>query len=80
MNILVDKFSNAQLEIIQLFAGDLPEPELAVLRRILLRFKAERLMDNADQIWEEKKWSNEDIKSLLQVKMRTSYKRKDKGL
>ncbi len=54
MNILVDKFSNAQLEIIQLFAGDLPEPELAVLRRILLRFKAERLMDNADQIWEEK--------------------------
>lgn len=79
MNVLSEKFSKAQLELIQLFAGELPESDLAVLKKILLRFKAERLMDNADKIWEEKNWSNDDIKRLLQIRMRTPYKRKNKS-
>lgn len=79
MNVLSEKFSKAQLKLIQLFAGELPESDLAVLKKILLRFKAERLMDNADKIWEEKNWSNDDIKRLLQIRMRTPYKRKNKS-
>jgi hypothetical protein len=31
----------------------------------LLRFKAERLMDQADRIWDEKGWTNEDVKRML---------------
>ena len=77
MNVLSEKFSKAQLELIQLFASELPESDLVVLKKILLRFKAERLMDNADKIWEEKNWSNDDIKRLLQIRMRTPYKRKN---
>jgi hypothetical protein len=76
MDQTVEKFSNAQLEIIQLFAGNLNEDDLAGLKKMLLRFKAERLMDAADAAWEEKKWTNEDVKRLLQIKMRTPYQRK----
>lgn len=73
---LQEKFSNAQLEIISLFASEMPEQQLKDLKKILLRFKAERLMDEADRIWEAKGWTNEDVKRLLQIKMRTPYKRR----
>ncbi|MFN4253830.1 MAG: hypothetical protein ACK4Q5_02350 [Saprospiraceae bacterium] len=80
MVALTDRFNNAQLEIMQLFAADdLREPELRALKKILLRFKAERLMDEADKIWDEKGWTNEDVKRLLQVKMRTPYKRRSQS-
>lgn len=79
MNVLSEKFSKAQLELIQLFASELPESDLVVLKKILLRFKAERLMDSADKIWEGKNWSNEDIKRLLEIRMHTSYKRKNRS-
>ncbi len=55
----------------QLFATELPDPYLKALKKILLRFKAERLMDEADKIWEERGWTNDDVKRLLQVKVQT---------
>lgn len=35
-------------------------------------------MDKADRIWEEKGWTDEDIKRLLETKMRISYRQKAK--
>ena len=65
-------FSNAQLELLKLFADDVPEKDLEVLKEILFRFKAERLMDMADRIFEEKGWTDEDIHRMLHTKMRAS--------
>lgn len=76
MSVLSEKFSNAQLELIHLFASNMPESDLILLKKILIRFRAERLMDDADKLLEQKKWSNEDVKRLLQIRMRTPYKRR----
>lgn len=73
MSVLEKRFSNAQLEVLKVLADDLPADDLLFLKKVLLRFKAERLMDKADQIWDEKGWTDEDVKRLLQIKMRTPY-------
>ena len=75
MRAMAERFNNAQLEILSIFADNMSESDLEFLKRVLLRFKAERLMDEADHIWEEKKWTNDDVDKLLQVKMRTPYNR-----
>ena len=78
MAVLEERLSNAQLELLKLFAGDVSDDELRLLQRILLRFRAEVLMDKADRIWEEKGWTDADIKRLLETKMRTPYSQKAK--
>lgn len=72
---IAQPFNKAQLDLLQLFSFDIPEEQYEVLRKILLRFKAEVLMDKADKIWDEKGWTDEDIRQMLQTKMRTSYHR-----
>lgn len=72
-NFISQPFTKTQLELLQLFAFDVPDEQYEVLKRILIRFKAEVLMDKADQIWEEKGWTDEDIRKMLQTKMRTPY-------
>ena len=68
-------FSKAQLEVLQLFSFDIPESQYDVLKKILFRFKAEVLMYKAEQIWDAKGWSDEDICQMLETKMRTPYHR-----
>ncbi|MCO6488117.1 MAG: hypothetical protein J5I98_06840 [Phaeodactylibacter sp.] len=75
MTSLEGKLSNAQLELLRLFAEDLEEEDLKYLKQVLLRFRAERLMDRADEIWEEKGWTADDAKRLLETKMRVPYRR-----
>lgn len=72
---IAQPFSKAQLELLQLFSFDISEGQYDVLKKILIRFKAEILMDKADRIWEEKGWTDEDIHRMLQTKMRTPYRR-----
>ncbi len=71
---IAQPFNKAQLELLQLFSFDIPESQYDVLKKILLRFKAEILMDKADQIWEMKGWSDEDIRQMLETKKRTPYR------
>lgn len=47
---IAQPFNKAQLELLYIFSFDIPEEQYAVLKTILLRFKAEVLMDKADQI------------------------------
>ena len=75
MTALEGKLNNAQLEVLKVFNQNLSEDELQYLKQVLLRFRAELLMDKADRIWEEKGWTIEDVKTLLQTKMRTAYSR-----
>jgi cytochrome c biogenesis protein ResB len=65
-----EKLNNGQIELLKFFTNDLPESDLKMLKKILTQFKAELLMDKADEIWAEKGWTNEDVKRMLSTKMR----------
>ena len=69
--------SNAQIEILKLLANDLSEAELADLKKILLAFKLQRVVQLADKTWDEKGWSQETMDQFLQTHMRTDYQRKE---
>lgn len=63
-------FSNAQLELLKAFSHQLSENELKELRKLLARFFANRLMLEADKVWEEQNWSDEKVEELLNTKLR----------
>lgn len=65
--------SNAQLEILKLFSRDLSEQDLLAIKRLLVRYLAEKATRLADEVWEEKGWTNEDMKRFANTHMRTPY-------
>lgn len=71
MDTLKRPLSNLQLELLKLFARDVSEKDLLEIKRMLVRFFAEKAMDSADQVWEEKSWTDEDAERLSSTRMRT---------
>lgn len=57
--------SNVQLELLKLYATDLSEEELLELKRLLARFFAEKAMRQADEIWEKRGLTDEDMDRWL---------------
>ena len=72
MEIVKQPFTNAQLELLKTFSHDLSESELAELKKVLAQFFAQRAVREADQVWDEKGWTEGDVERMLQQKMRTS--------
>ena len=68
--------SNMQLELLKLFSRDLSEEDLKAIKRLIVHYLAEKATYLADQVWEEKGWTNEDMDRLLETHMRTPYQSK----
>ena len=73
MVIINQPFSNVQLELLKAFAHGLSDSELAELKKVLAQFFAQRAIKEADRVWNEKGWTEEDAERMLQTKMRTSH-------
>ena len=70
----------AQLEILKLFSRDLPEEDLLAIKRLIVKYLVEKASRMADQIWQEKGWTNEDMDKLAHTHMKTPYhSNKSKG-
>ena len=59
------QLSNVQLELLKLYSTNLSEKDLTALKKLLAKFYAERAIQTADQIWEQKKLSNKDMATWL---------------
>ena len=67
--ITLDKpLSNLQVELLKLFARDLPEKDLHELKQIISDFLLDLARDEADKAWEEKGYSEKDVKEWLHKK------------
>jgi hypothetical protein len=69
-SMLNPPLSNVQLELLKAFSHQLTEHDLAELRKLLAMFFAQRLIQQANQAWDEKGWKDEDVENMLQTKMR----------
>jgi hypothetical protein len=67
------RFSNVQLEILQLFAEDLPEEDLLKIRDILSTYRFRRATEAANKAVEDKGWTTEDFEKMLHTHQRTPY-------
>lgn len=66
--------TNLQLELLKVFSLELPEEELLEIKDLLSRHFSEKAMDLADKVWDEKRWTVEDIEKMAYTKMRGSKK------
>jgi uncharacterized membrane protein len=62
--------SNVQLELLKAFSHQLPENDLLEFRKLIADFFAQRLIQQADKVWEEQNWTDETVEDLLNTKMR----------
>ena len=65
--------TEAQTELLDLFALSLPDESLVELKQLLLQFKFDLLDKLADAEWNEKGMSDPDISERLSGHKRTSY-------
>jgi hypothetical protein len=68
------QLSNMQLELLSLFNRPLPDEDLKMIKRLITLYLAEKLNRMADEVWEQKAWTNEDMRRLLDTHLRTPYK------
>lgn len=57
--------TNVQMELLKLYSTNLSQDDLLDLKKILARYFAQKAINGADKIWEEKGLSNEDMKKWL---------------
>ena len=65
--------NNHQLEILNLFSRDLDEADFIEIKRLIVKYLGDKITNLTDEVWEEKKWTNEDMKRLLKTHKRTPY-------
>jgi hypothetical protein len=76
MEAVKKPLTNLQLELLKIFARDLPEQDLLNIRQMLIQYFAKKSMDLADEAWEKKGWTKEDEERFLQEHFRTPYPKK----
>jgi predicted transcriptional regulator len=57
--------SNLQQELLKLYASNISEADLLVIKRYLAKFFAEKAIAEADKIWDEKGYTNDTMKNWL---------------
>jgi hypothetical protein len=62
-----------QLELLKIFARDIPEADLIEIKKLLVQFFAQKAIDSADEVWEINSWTEEDDRRFLKEHLRTPY-------
>lgn len=73
-NLMQSRFSNVQLEILQLFTEDLSEDDLLKIKDLLSAYRFSRATEAASKAVEIQGWTSEDFQRLLRTNMRTPHK------
>jgi len=72
-SMLPEQFNKTQLELLQLFNTELTDAEWLEVKRMFVKFLAEKVKRLADEEWDEKGWTAEDMKRLSKTHLRTPY-------
>lgn len=54
--------SNIQLQLLQLFADNVPEEDLKAIQRMIVKYFAEKASDAADQDWDDRGYTADNFK------------------
>ena len=66
--------NDVQVSLLKL-TQNLSDDEMLELKKLILAFKAQRLSQMTDALWEEKGWTEETLQAFLKEHMRTEYKK-----
>lgn len=60
--------NNVQMELMKLFSTGLNDNDLADLKRVLAKFYSDKAISQANEIWDQKGLTNEDMDKWLNQK------------
>jgi hypothetical protein len=60
--------SNVQAELLKLFSAEIPEIHLLELKKVMAKFLLDKARDRADNVWDEKGYSDEKLQQILDNK------------
>ena len=60
-----NNLSNMQLELLKLYSTDIKDSELQEVKNYLAKFFAKKAIDEADELWDRKELSNDDMDCWL---------------
>lgn len=66
--------SNMQLELLKLFSRDIEDKDVQEIKKLIVKYLSQKLGSAANEIWEEKNWTDEAMDKLLHTHRRTPYK------
>lgn len=55
------------IEILKLFSRKLDDNDLIEIKRLIVRCLAKKVTQKANEVWEEKGWTNDDMDRLLKT-------------
>ena len=64
----------AQLEILKVMARPMTEQDLRAIKRLIVRYFANKLTEKVDKALDEKGWTEQDMDKILDTHLRTPYK------
>ncbi|MFN3784617.1 MAG: hypothetical protein ACK4R6_11890 [Spirosomataceae bacterium] len=56
--------SNVQMELLKLYATDIEDETLLELKKMMAKFFLDKMRSSADKIWEEKGYSDDQMKEI----------------
>ena len=65
--------NDQQLEILKLFSRELDEEDMREIKKLIVRYLAQKVSRLADEAWEKNDWTDEDMERLLEMHERTPY-------
>ena len=72
--------NEVQLELLKLFAEPISEEELLEVKNLLVKWRFQKLKAAANQVWQEKGWTEKDMNELLRANLRKPYKSQNEFL
>jgi hypothetical protein len=54
-------FTNLQMELINLFAKEVPKPQLLEIKTLIAKYLLNKAHDHADAVWDEKGYAQNSI-------------------
>jgi hypothetical protein len=65
-------FSNLQLELLKVYSREVEEEDLLAIRKILADYFANKVIEMADNVWDQNGWKAKDTRKLSQEHNRKS--------
>ncbi|RYZ88534.1 MAG: hypothetical protein EOP06_10775 [Proteobacteria bacterium] len=62
--------SNLQVELLRLYANNVPEEDLLAIKQLINDFFVEKAVHVADRIWDERGYSNDTMEQWLNTDLR----------
>lgn len=71
--VFTEKLTNLQVELVKLFAYQVPDKQLLEIKDLLAKYFAEVASKEMDKLWEENQWNDQTMEDWLNEHQRTPY-------